>query len=67
MKLTITLTEAEVKGIKTYLKEVNYIDKPSKQDVKIFIDGVIQSIHSPSEAVSDYIQQFEKNIKTQLL
>lgn len=59
MKITIELNDSEVKGIKAYLKEVDGINKPSKDDVKFFIDGIIQSIHAPQESVSDYIRQFE--------
>lgn len=61
MKITIELTKAEVQGIKAYLKEVDGNDKPTKADVKQFIDGIIQAIHSPQEAVSDYINQFSKS------
>lgn len=59
MKITIELTEAEVKGIKAYLKEVDGTEKPTKEDVKIFIDGIVQIIHAPQESVSNYIKQFE--------
>ena len=59
MKITIELTEAEVKGIKAYLKEVDGTEKPTKEDVKIFIDGIVQTIHAPQESVSNYIKQFE--------
>lgn len=59
MKITIELTEAEVKGIKAYLKEVDGTEKPTKEDVKIFIDGIVQIIHAPQESVSNYIKKFE--------
>lgn len=58
MKITINLTEAEVKGIKAYLKDVGGITRPTKKDIQTFIDGIIQCIHSPREAVSDYIKKF---------
>lgn len=57
MKITIELTEAEVKGIKAYLKEVDDI-KATKEDVKQFINSMVQNIHAPQEAVSHYINQF---------
>lgn len=60
MKITITLTEAEVKGIKAYLKEVGDTKKPNKEDIKQFIDGIVQAIHAPQESVSHYIKQFER-------
>lgn len=56
MKITIELTDAEVKGIKAYLKEVDGIDKPNKQDVTMFINSIVQAIHAPQESVSDYIK-----------
>lgn len=59
MKITINLTDAEVRGIKAYLREVDSNEKPSKEDVKTFIDGIIQAIHSPQESVSDYIKQYQ--------
>ena len=59
MKITITLTEAEVKGIKKYLKEVDGNPVPIKADVQMFIEGIVQAIHAPQESVSDYIRQFE--------
>jgi len=34
MKFTIELTDAEVKGIKEYLKEVDGIEKPTKADIQ---------------------------------
>lgn len=60
MKITINLSEAEVNGIKQYLKEIDDTNKPTKKDVKIFIDSIIQAIHAPQEAVSHYIKQYQK-------
>lgn len=59
MKITIELNDAEVKGIKAYLKELDGI-KAGKAEIKQFIDGIVQAIHSPSESVSDYIKAEEK-------
>jgi hypothetical protein len=54
MKVTIELTDNEVKGIKAYLKSTD--SGFSKQDVKDYIQGVVKStIYAPAEAVSDYI------------
>lgn len=58
MKITITLTDAEVKGIKDYLREVGDIDNPNKEDIKQFIDGVVQAIHAPQESVSTFIKKY---------
>lgn len=57
MKITIELTEAEVKGIKAYLQEVDGV-RAGKSEIKQFINGIIQLIHAPQEAVSAYIKQF---------
>jgi hypothetical protein len=61
MKITINLSESEVKGIKQYLKEVCDNDKPTKEDIKLFIDGVVHTINSPKESVSHYIKQFTQH------
>jgi hypothetical protein len=59
MKITIELTEAEVKGIKAYLLEVDGV-KAGKAEVSEFISGIATGvIHAPQEAVSDYINRFE--------
>lgn len=60
MKITIELTEAEVKGIKAYLKEVDGVEKVGKPQVKQFVESLVQAMHAPQEAVSDYINQFER-------
>lgn len=62
MKITIELTEAEVKGIKAYMKEVDGNNKPSKSDIQQYISGIATGlIHAPQEAVSDYIKVYERN------
>ena len=45
MKITIELTEAEVKGLKDYLKEVSGDINPkiSKEDIKQEIQGIVSS------------------------
>lgn len=62
MKITVTLSDAELKGIKNYLEECGDIYKPSAKDVKQYIEGiVIGTIHAPQEAVSVYISQQEQS------
>lgn len=60
MKIFINLSEAEVKGIKEYLKTVDGIEKPLKKDiqneVKGIVNGAFQSQHS---ALADYISKYE--------
>lgn len=59
MKLTIELTEAEVKGIKKYFKEVDGVNV-KKEDIKQYIQGIVSgNINAPQESVSDYIKQAE--------
>jgi len=61
MKITIELTEAQVKGLKSYLKEVSGDINPkiTKEDIKHEIIGMI-SAELQTGAVYDHIQQFEK-------
>lgn len=54
MRITIELTDAEAKGIKAYLKELE--GENSKESVKVFIQGIVSgTINAPQEAVSGYI------------
>ena len=62
MKVTIKLTDAEVAGIKNYLKEIDGI-KPKKADVVLYVQGLIDIIHAPQEAVSHYISEAEKKME----
>jgi hypothetical protein len=57
MKLTIELTDAEVKGIKAYLKEVEDNNIPVKADIQEYLQNIVGGIlHSPQESVSSFIQ-----------
>lgn len=59
MKISLNLTDNEVKGIKAYLMEVDGIN-PTKNDIKVYLQGIVSgTINTPQEAVSDYINQFE--------
>jgi len=59
MKITIELTEAEVKGLKAYLKDVNGDGEPvTKEDIKREIQGIVSG-NLQAGAVEDYINQFE--------
>lgn len=56
MKVSIELSDVEVKGIKAYLSEDG--EKATAEAVKIFIRNIVSGvIHSPDESVSDYIQK----------
>lgn len=61
MKFTIELTKAEVSGIKDYLKEVDGIEKPTKKDILVEIKSYLGVMHSPREAVSNYISKRYNN------
>lgn len=59
MKITVNLSENEVKGIKAYLKDFDGIT-PSKNDIVVYIQGIVSgTINASQESVSDYIQKFE--------
>jgi len=55
MKITIELTEAEVKGLKDYLKEVCDI-KPTKKNILIECSSLLSATLS-SGSVGDYISK----------
>lgn len=62
MKVCIELTEAEVKGIKAYLSEVDGV-KAGKVEIRQFVQGFIEAINSPQEAVSHYIREADIELK----
>ncbi len=59
MKITIQLDDAQVAGLKDYIRETGNADKPTKQDIKIeiqsIVDGYLQSQHS---ALTDCINKY---------
>lgn len=59
MKVTINLTEAEVKGLKEYLKEVSHDINPkiTKADIVQEINGLVSGALQ-SGAVNDYIRKY---------
>lgn len=59
MKIIIELSEAQVKGIKKYLKEVEDIENPTSNDILKEIKGMISS-ELQHGAVYDYIKKYEK-------
>jgi hypothetical protein len=60
MKITIELSEAEVKGLKAYLLEVDEI-KAGKADIQQHIQSIVTGVlNAPQEAVSGYIERFQK-------
>ena len=60
MKITITLSEAEVKGMKAYLQQVGDIARPTNKDLALEVRGYVHGIlQAPQEAVSHYVRKFE--------
>lgn len=61
MKITIELSEAQIKGIKEYIKDTNgeINKKITKKDIQTEIMGII-SCDLQTGAVSDYILKYEK-------
>jgi hypothetical protein len=60
MKVTIELSEAEAKGLKEYLKDLDGI-RASKSDIQQHIQGIVNAVlNAPQEAVSNYIEGFKK-------
>lgn len=58
MKITVNLSENEVKGIKAYLKDFDGIT-PSKNDIVVYINGIVNAtLQCQQESVSEYIQKF---------
>jgi hypothetical protein len=58
MKLTIELQSNEVEGLRQYLINVGEIARPTKEDIKAELSGIIQAaLQSPHSAYSDYIKQ----------
>lgn len=59
MKVAIELTEAQVKGIKDYLREVADIENPKKEDVQMEVKGIIDSyLQSQHSSLTDYINKY---------
>jgi len=60
MKITIELSKAQVQGIKAYLIAVGSIVDPTKKDIQVEINGIIQTyLQAPQSSLTDYIQQYE--------
>jgi hypothetical protein len=60
MKITIEISDAQVKGLKDYLREVGDIENPKKEDIRLevqnIVSGYFQAQHS---SLTDYIQKYE--------
>lgn len=62
MKITVTLSDAEVKGITEYLKEVDGIKRVTKKHIVQEIRGMVNAeLQAPQSAVSDYIAKYENH------
>lgn len=62
MKITIELTEAQVKGIKEYLREVCDIAIPKKDDIIIEVKGIVNGyMQAQHNSLADYVMKYENN------
>lgn len=60
MKITINLSDAEVKGIKKYLLDTGN-DTAKKEDIAAYLNNELSGIfQSPHCAVSDYISEAQQ-------
>jgi hypothetical protein len=62
MKITIELSDIQVKAMKAYLKEVGDNPRPNKNDITVECRGAIEALFdAPQSAVNDYyIQELNK-------
>jgi hypothetical protein len=59
--MNIKITDAEVAGIKEYLKEVCEVENPGKLDVEKEIGNILNSyFQAQHSSLTDYIQKHEK-------
>ena len=60
MKITIELSDAQVKGIKHYLKEVGDIPNPKKGDIQSEMASIVHgTLQAPRCAIADYVAKYE--------
>ena len=61
MKITINLTDQEVKALKAYLKEVSNDVEPviTTEDIKAEVQGMVSGCMQVG-SLGDYYQQFNK-------
>lgn len=59
MKITIELTDAEVKALKAYLKELSHDINPviTKEDIKLEVSGMVSGAMQTG-SLGDYYRQF---------
>jgi hypothetical protein len=59
MKITITLTDAEIRGIKRYLKDTSNEINPkiTRGEISREVEGyVVGVLYAPHSAVADYVR-----------
>lgn len=64
MKITIEIKEAEVNGLKDYLREVAKISNPKKDDIKNEIQRIVIG-YFQSQHLTDYINKYLLNNEAQ--
>ena len=62
MKITINLSDAEVRGIKRYLKAVEANPNPKREDIAMEIEGIVHG-NLQFGAVGDYVNEEEEIVQ----
>lgn len=61
MKITIDLSDAEIEGIRAYIQETDG-ENPDRRRIIEEVQGIVSGyLHSPQNAIADYVNQFENN------
>lgn len=62
MTVTIQLTEAQVKGLKDYLREVADIENPKREDIQCEVRSIVTGyFQAQQSSLTDYINKYETN------
>lgn len=59
MKITIEINDAEVKGLKDYLREVGNIENPKKEDIQSEVQGIVSGyFQAQQSSLTEYINKY---------
>lgn len=59
MKITIEIDEAEVNGLKDYIKQSDGIDNPKKEDIRREVQGIVNGyFQAQNSALTDCINKY---------
>lgn len=60
MKIIIELSEAEVNGLKDYIRESEGIDNPKKEDIQREVTGIVNGyFQAQNSALTDCINKYK--------